>query len=212
MQHQRRLRRQPEKEFQRRQGFSDGVAGWWNRAAPTSFFSLHLAAEHHGGMDLTADVLHSISSSGNGRGERLPLLRAVCEQSTGDLLADVFSFISVAAFHFSGGVGQGMKVTVVTGAATTMEATFNQTSLTLHLCSNPQPPASISADSPCFARLSWTSATCKAATDFVPPPVLACGSGSRCDLRWHDTAVAVGSSPIDGELLPAAARDELPSS
>nr|GMD31030.1 hypothetical protein Iba_chr09aCG12670 [Ipomoea batatas] len=81
-------------------------------------------AEHHGSMDLTADVLRSISSSGNGRGERLPLLRAVCEQSTGDLLADVFSFISVAAFHFSGGVGQGMKVTVVTGVRSTAAADF----------------------------------------------------------------------------------------
>nr|GLL16856.1 hypothetical protein Itr_chr01CG06060 [Ipomoea trifida] len=43
-------------------------------------------------------VIGATSGSGSGRGDRLPLLCAVCEQGTGDLFADVSSITSVAAF------------------------------------------------------------------------------------------------------------------
>nr|GMD43883.1 hypothetical protein Iba_chr10cCG9590 [Ipomoea batatas] len=67
-------------------------------------------AEHLGGLGIPATLFRSASGSSSGRSERLPLLRAVCEQSTGSLFAGVFSLISAAAIPHSDDVGRKLIV------------------------------------------------------------------------------------------------------
>nr|GMC56122.1 hypothetical protein Iba_scaffold59230CG0010 [Ipomoea batatas]GME12298.1 hypothetical protein Iba_scaffold13553CG0010 [Ipomoea batatas] len=54
--------------------------------------------------------------------------RSVDGERTGDLIAGVFSLISVAAFHISGGVGRRVRVTLVTGAKSVASADFPRSS------------------------------------------------------------------------------------
>nr|GMC73961.1 hypothetical protein Iba_chr03cCG5720 [Ipomoea batatas] len=86
---------------------SRGVAAVTGEATQWHSTLRKLVAEHLGGVDLSTVVPRSMK-------QMVAERPAESLASTGDLLTDVFSFISVAAFHISGGVGQRMKVTLVT--------------------------------------------------------------------------------------------------